>query len=284
MTEPTPHARAPETHAPTPEAPGAPPPRRRFLLGRLAGAVRRQDWFTVLVEIAVVVLGVVIGFQVTAWGQARSDRAKEQTYLRQLAADLRQTQREAARVDSIITPADRAAAALFHTYSLPVTPPDDSLSQWMIDAYLWEVLYPVTGTAEALVATGDLGLLRDDSLRTAVTAYIERAKVLTGEQDEWVNRYFEAAGFIYDRALALYGALPPAVLDSLVEVRPNSYLPPGPRRPLPPLRPRAVLAEPGTQVGLGRMVMAKNNLRLARDEILTRTAALLTRVEAEIEP
>ena len=271
--------------APRPEPSGAAPPaRRRFLLGRLAEAVRRQDWFTVLVEIAIVVLGVVIGFQVTAWGQARSDRAKEQTYLRQLAADLLETQREAVRVDSIITPADRAGAALFHTYTLPETPPDDSLAQWMFDAFRWEVLYPVTGTAEALVATGDLGLLRDDSLRTAVTAYIERAEVLTGEQDEWVNRYVEYAGFIYDRVLAVHGALPPTALDSLVEVRPNSYLPSGPRRPLPRLRPRAVLAEPETQVGLGRMIMAKNNLRIAREEILASTAGLLARVEAEIGP
>ena len=154
----------------------------------------------------------------------------------------------------------------------------------MFDAYGWGVLYPVTGTAEALVATGDLGLLRDDSLRTAVTAYIEQAEVLTGEQDEWVNRYLEAAGFLYDRLLALHGALPAAVLDSLVEVCPNFYLPPGPRRPPPPLRPRTVLAAPEAQAGLGRMILAKNNLRVSRDEILTRTAALLTRVEAQIEP
>ena len=270
--------------APRPAPSGAAP--RRFLLARLAGAVRRQDWFTVLVEIAVVVLGVVIGFQVTAWGQARADRATEQTYLRQLAADLRQTQREAVRVDSIITPSDRAGAALLHSYVQRETPPDDSLSQWLYDAFRYEVVYPVTGTAEALVATGDLGLLRDDSLRTAVTAYIERSEVLTREQDEWVNRYLETAGSLYDRVglLAVHGVLPAAVLDSLIEVRPNFYLPPGPRRALPPIRPRAVLAAPETQSALGRMVLAKSNLRVARGEILARTAALLSRVDAQIEP
>ena len=76
------------------------PARRRFLLARLAGAIRRQEWFTVLVEIAVVVLGVVIGFQVTAWGQSRSDRAKERTYLRQIAADLRETERRLDAADA----------------------------------------------------------------------------------------------------------------------------------------------------------------------------------------
>jgi hypothetical protein len=35
---------------------------------------------------------------------------------------------------------------------------------------------PVTGTAEALVATGDLALVRDDSLRASVTAYLERTR------------------------------------------------------------------------------------------------------------
>ena len=60
MTEPTPDSAHldPETEAPE--------PRHRFVLARLADGIRRQDWFTVLVEIAIVVLGVVIGFQVTA--------------------------------------------------------------------------------------------------------------------------------------------------------------------------------------------------------------------------
>jgi hypothetical protein len=47
-----------------------------------------------MVEAAVVVLGVAIGFQVAAWGSARSDVAKEQRYLSQLASDLRETERQ----------------------------------------------------------------------------------------------------------------------------------------------------------------------------------------------
>ena len=280
MTEPRPDS---THHGPEAEARA---PRRRFLLARLATAVRRQDWFTVLVEIAIVVLGVVIGFQVTAWGQGRADRAKEQVYLRQLAADLRETQREAARVDSIITPADRAGAALYHTYLLPEMPPDDSLAQWLFDSFRWETLYPVTGTAEALVATGDLSLLRDDSLRTAVTAYIERAEVLTGRQNEWVDRYFEAVRPLFIRvgSHAYYSVYSSAQLDSLAERSPYSYFPPAPRLPLPPLRPREILAAPETRAELDLMVLAKNNLRVTRREILEHTVALLTRVDAEIEP
>ena len=91
---------------------GAEPARqpRRPFFARLAAAVRRQDWFVVALEVAIVVLGVVIGFQVNAWGQDRSDRAREQVYLRQLASDLRETEQRINDVDEGLRASERATA------------------------------------------------------------------------------------------------------------------------------------------------------------------------------
>jgi hypothetical protein len=44
---------------------------REMILRRLSDAFRRQDWFTVLVETLIVVLGVFIGLQVNNWNEAR---------------------------------------------------------------------------------------------------------------------------------------------------------------------------------------------------------------------
>ncbi|NNF58213.1 MAG: hypothetical protein HKN04_08215, partial [Rhodothermaceae bacterium] len=63
-----------------------------MILARLRRAIQEQNWFAVVLEIVIVVLGVVIGFQISAWGEARADRAQEQVYLQQLAADLRATE------------------------------------------------------------------------------------------------------------------------------------------------------------------------------------------------
>jgi hypothetical protein len=44
---------------------------------RLARAVRATDWWAVMVELAVVVLGILIAFELTEWDQRRQDRAQE---------------------------------------------------------------------------------------------------------------------------------------------------------------------------------------------------------------
>ena len=115
---PPPHAdRARDDHARPPATdPDAPPARRRFVLARLAEAVRRQDWFTVLVEVGVVVLGVVIGFQVNAWGAAQADERRGRAYAERLIADLRFQQQgrqnQADYFDAVTASAERAVVLL----------------------------------------------------------------------------------------------------------------------------------------------------------------------------
>ena len=46
-----------------------------MILARLSRAVREQNWFAVVLEFFIVIVGVVIAFQVTAWNEARQDRA-----------------------------------------------------------------------------------------------------------------------------------------------------------------------------------------------------------------
>jgi type II secretory pathway pseudopilin PulG len=55
-----------------------------MILRRLAGAIRRQDWFTVLIEIMIVVIGVVLALQVQQWAQDRQERQTEAAYLSRL--------------------------------------------------------------------------------------------------------------------------------------------------------------------------------------------------------
>ena len=42
-----------------------------MILARLTRAMRQQNWFAVALEFVIVILGVVIGVQVTAWNSAR---------------------------------------------------------------------------------------------------------------------------------------------------------------------------------------------------------------------
>ena len=60
-----------------------------MMLRRIATAVRKHDWFTVVVETLIVVLGVFLGLQVNNWNEARGERAREKAHLANLAEDIR---------------------------------------------------------------------------------------------------------------------------------------------------------------------------------------------------
>ena len=169
-----------------------PPARRRLLVGRLAAAVRRQDRVTVLVEITIVVLGVVIGFQVTAWGQDRTDRQRERSVLRQLAADLAETERIMAdRNAGMAATTEYAIPRLLQAYGQPGRPPKDSLVNWLYRIKYVASPRPITGTAEAIVASGDFGAVRDDSLRAAILRYLDTTRERLADQERFGDLAWE---------------------------------------------------------------------------------------------
>ena len=59
-----------------------------MILGRISKAIREQNWFAVAIEFVIVIAGVVIGFQVTAWNEARGERQNEVRYLHSLITDV----------------------------------------------------------------------------------------------------------------------------------------------------------------------------------------------------
>ncbi len=142
---------------------------------RLRRALREQNWFAVALEVVVVVVGVVLGFQVSTWGQGRADLAREAGYLEQLGQDAQETVRRMDEADSALAPVLRAHAQLLRAYRQPEAPPRDSVLSWLGSAFNFEAPAPVVGTAEAIVQSGDLALIRNDSLRRALPSYLERS-------------------------------------------------------------------------------------------------------------
>ena len=59
-----------------------------MILRRLSDAFRKQDWFTVAVEILIVVLGVFLAIQLGNWNEARKAQASEQQLLEGLHNDV----------------------------------------------------------------------------------------------------------------------------------------------------------------------------------------------------
>ena len=154
-----------------------------MILYRLKNAIREQNWFAVVLEFFIVVMGVVVGFQVTAWGQERTDRERERVYLTQLAEDLRETERIVAQRDARMdSTTHHSLNELFLSFGQPRRPPRDSVVRWLRGMGYTAAPNPVLGTAEALVTSGDIGTVRDDSLRTAILRYLDVTREYVGDQ------------------------------------------------------------------------------------------------------
>lgn len=60
-----------------------------MIIRKLAEALRRQDWDTVLVELLIVVVGIFLGIEAANWNEDRRDRQDETAYLLRLQLDVR---------------------------------------------------------------------------------------------------------------------------------------------------------------------------------------------------
>jgi hypothetical protein len=132
----------------------------------------RRGWRGALREFAVVVAGVLCALAAQAWWDRHEERGRERDYLRQLLADTRENERrldEGVRMDST---AGRYAARVVDvlTSSTP-PPPADSMVEWIIQAGVGSNVQALAGNYRALVGTGDLRLVRNDSLRALLASY-----------------------------------------------------------------------------------------------------------------
>ena len=133
-----------------------------MMLRKLANAIQEQNWFTVVLEIAIVVVGIFIGVQVDSWNEERNNRALEQQYLGRLHADAIaavQCQTEAqewnderVRTQTVVIEALRAGQL----------PPDlhDEFGVGLVHAGSHNPLTWQWGTVEELYATGNIRLIR----------------------------------------------------------------------------------------------------------------------------
>jgi len=59
-----------------------------MLLRNITKHVRDQNWFAVALDFFIVVVGILIAFQITNWGEARGERHREAQILHEIATDL----------------------------------------------------------------------------------------------------------------------------------------------------------------------------------------------------
>ena len=138
-----------------------------MILSRIIHHLRTQNWTAVAIEFVIVILGVVIGFQVTEWRGEQSDREMETYYLERLHADLVGTLEDYyanARWDETQLDAEDLALSSLRN----CTPADTERDKFIRGLAFAGNINPVPlrwETADELVATGNISLIRDLELR-----------------------------------------------------------------------------------------------------------------------
>jgi len=146
-----------------------------MLLKKLANGFRRQDWFTVCIELLVLVVGIFLGLQVDDWNQRRLDRIEEQYYLERLGRDF---ERSLAEQTEIVK---RARANFEDALALLLVLEARDLGS-MTSAEFQALLsrlqgFPpfalVTATIDELIANGKASLLQSDELREEIAMFVD---------------------------------------------------------------------------------------------------------------
>ncbi|WP_291841761.1 hypothetical protein [Maricaulis sp.] len=109
-----------------------------MILQRISKAVREQNWLAVAIEFVIVIAGVVIGFQITAWNAARQERIDERDTLIRLYDDIAASRTAQIRDIAFLEQQISDQAVIIGSLSrCSVAPEDDTMFQRGISTLGW---------------------------------------------------------------------------------------------------------------------------------------------------
>ena len=138
-----------------------------MMLRRFSKHFHRQDWFAVVLDLLVVVLGIVIGLQASAWNQSRIDQRDEIKYLVARDADLEDSHTS---IKEAVEGNDRILNALIRLAEIS-DDPSQLLPTDNVDQLLWQGLWVLFFVEEHmnvyddLKSSGRMNLIGDPQLR-----------------------------------------------------------------------------------------------------------------------
>ena len=175
------------------------------------GGVAGRPWMAVarpLGEIAIVTVGILIAFALEAWWDGREKAAQEQVHLRALASDLQQN------IGELKTLIEREKEVMTSSQELlklaRVQQPGETarLEELFYQVFNSARFEPVMGAYEALVNSGGLTLIRDESLRAALAEFA--AKVGGQYAESWSEEHYFAFAREFAGRVVLLQAQNPA--------------------------------------------------------------------------
>lgn len=148
-----------------------------MILRRLVRNLGEQNWTAIAIEFVLLVLGVFLGIQVANWNEDRLEQQRAHGFLERLAGDL---DREQAAIDKRL---EYIGQSIAYGEAALTWIEDGSLA----DGSAWKTVMayfnasrilpysPINTTYQEMRSAGQLGLVRDADLRTALTEYFDNS-------------------------------------------------------------------------------------------------------------
>ncbi len=163
-----------------------------MILRRVIAHVGKQEWTAIGIDLAIVIVGVFIGIQVSNWNAQREANQRGALFTERLKADLRdeawyyQLQIEYGR--QVLANAERAVAVLGNGSA-------ESSEALLIDAYRatqYKQRARSRSTFDELVSTGTIGLIRNPTLRNTAMQVFNFPTLDNVSREGMQSRYREA--------------------------------------------------------------------------------------------
>ncbi len=143
---------------------------------RIAEHLRAQNWVALTLDLLVVVLGVFLAIQAESWYDAQRVASQEKVHLANLAKDFELTQQNIVRQHKRMSEAARAAIALLEARSSDAIELSNKEFYSLLEITLsGSALDPVRRAYDALIATGDITTIKDQSLKEALAQFYEQS-------------------------------------------------------------------------------------------------------------
>jgi hypothetical protein len=143
-----------------------------MIIKRLATGIKSQDWFVVIVEVMIVVVGIFIGLQADDWNKAREEILLEQQYIERLHGDVVQSIKDQQANSSWDEARIRTQAILRHSLRAGLLNEADKTDFELGLAYLG-VHNPLIlhwTTMDELQSSGNMALIQNLDLRAHLGA------------------------------------------------------------------------------------------------------------------
>jgi len=143
-----------------------------MIIRELAVALREQNWFTVVLEVMIVVVGIFIGLQVDGWNEGRKKQQYIEVQLLRIAVDAAEV---LAETDRLIVDFDnriaRAQVALEVLDGTPLTEANTpAFEEALNESYQLNEVEVDLPSLDILMNTGDIDQVADANARIALLA------------------------------------------------------------------------------------------------------------------